>query len=294
MLPSSVTGLVISIHAPLAGCDGSYSLPAPAHPYFNPRTPCGVRPFERGLYSSSSAFQSTHPLRGATFLLLCDFAPRLISIHAPLAGCDFCSSFFCLVNSISIHAPLAGCDDLALAVQDVHDHFNPRTPCGVRPCSPPAAVRRCHFNPRTPCGVRPPLSAPPGRSSHFNPRTPCGVRRASFRAARTLFTFQSTHPLRGATIMLPVFNRALAISIHAPLAGCDSAVSLVSPNSTHFNPRTPCGVRPRSYAGSSPASRFQSTHPLRGATIAGRRHDRHADISIHAPLAGCDWFAGWY
>ena len=243
MLPSSVTGLVISIHAPLAGCDGSYSLPAPAHPYFNPRTPCGVRPFERGLYSSSSAFQSTHPLRGATFLLLCDFAPRLILIHAPLAGCDFCSSFFCLVNSISIHAPLAGGDDLALAVQDVHDHFNPRTPCGVRPCSPPAAVRRCHFNPRTTCGVRPPLSAPPGRSSHFNPRTPCGVRRSCCRYSTARWRFQSTHPLRGATPPCPWSRRTARISIHAPLAGCDPEVTRVHRQPVDFNPRTPCGVR---------------------------------------------------
>ena len=33
--------------------------------------------------------------------------------------------------------------------------------------------------------------------------------------------FQSTHPLRGATVFLQLLHGDLAISIHAPLAGCD-------------------------------------------------------------------------
>ena len=36
--------------------------------------------------------------------------------------------------------------------------------------------------------------------------------------------------------------------------------------------------------------RFQSAHPLRGATAGGSRQRRGARISIHAPLAGCDPF----
>ena len=217
-------------------------------------------------------FQSTHPLRGATACVASVTSNSSISIHAPLAGCD-CRS-----------------KDRRSSVY----YFNPRTPCGVRRSCPRRSRRPRSFQSTHPLRGATLFPASCRSSMPFQSTHPLRGATASFRAARTLFTFQSTHPLRGATIMLPVFNRALAISIHAPLAGCDSAVSLVSPNSTHFNPRTPCGVRPRSYAGSSPASRFQSTHPLRGATIAGRRHDRHADISIHAPLAGCDWFAGWY
>ena len=34
----------------------------------------------------------------------------LISIHAPLAGCDDTSEGYMLIDLISIHAPLAGCD----------------------------------------------------------------------------------------------------------------------------------------------------------------------------------------
>ena len=80
---------VISIHAPLAGCDrlGCYCLIlrpsfqsthplrgathhqahlATTAPNFNPRTPCGVRPYARHNGGTSAQFQSTHPLRGAT------------------------------------------------------------------------------------------------------------------------------------------------------------------------------------------------------------------------------------
>ena len=70
-------------------------------------------------------------------------------------------------------------------------------------------------------------------------------------------SFQSTHPLQGATATtrpmsapwpfqsthcLPMF-RALSISIHAPLAGCDLLLRRSRPCDRNFNPRTPCGVR---------------------------------------------------
>ena len=58
-------------------------------------------------------FQSTHPLRGATVALVAKAAEVAISIHAPLAGCDL---------------------RLRDEVFQVVD-FNPRTPCGVRPCN---------------------------------------------------------------------------------------------------------------------------------------------------------------
>ena len=79
---------MVSIHAPLAGCD---QLPARMGQHdrrFNPRTPCGVRlsPVLQAAYHS--AFQSTHPLRGATNVQKNNQNGCLVSIHAPLAGCD--------------------------------------------------------------------------------------------------------------------------------------------------------------------------------------------------------------
>ena len=56
----------ISIHAPLAGCDYKKDPRRYSQRYFNPRTPCGVRPNRNHRSQSRFIFQSTHPLRGAT------------------------------------------------------------------------------------------------------------------------------------------------------------------------------------------------------------------------------------
>ena len=78
--------------------------------YFNPRTPCGVRPESEYRCQSSSPFQSTHPLRGATNIYKTNYNFSAISIHAPLAGCDLKAEKADAELAISIHAPLAGCD----------------------------------------------------------------------------------------------------------------------------------------------------------------------------------------
>ena len=100
--------------------------------------------------------------------------------------------------------------------------------------------------------------------------------------------FQSAHPLRGATAGGSRQRRGARISIHAPLAGCDPFPAFPLPLGADFNPRTPCGVRPRSAIHSSSRRLFQSTHPLRGATRDYASTTSACKISIHAPLAGCD------
>ena len=98
---------------------------------FNPRTPCGVRPTRRSdrplrqlisihaplagcdvamaLWLTAKVFQSTHPLRGATQPILVVRRVVSISIHAPLAGCDDISQmiFFTISLFQSTH-PLRG------------------------------------------------------------------------------------------------------------------------------------------------------------------------------------------
>ena len=101
--------------------------------------------------------------------------------------------------------------------------------------------------------------------------------------------FQSTRPLRGATV--PVCDRRLCvvisihaphagrdagdkyitgsncISIHAPLAGCDvEHIQHTVWFSPYFNPRAPCGARHKSVVIVNSAMIFQSTRPVRGAT----------------------------
>ena len=216
----------------------------------------------------SLLFQSTHPLRGATIAALYSFSPESISIHAPLAGCDVRSARLFYPRVISIHAPLAGCDPAPLSrMSHGPRYFNPRTPCGVRPSPAWASCLRRQFQSThplrgatiwtlhncTPAGIsiHAPLAGCDSRACrssttafYFNPRTPCGVRRDADGRAPD----------------------CRAISIHAPLAGCDQECIRPIRRAFHFNPRTPCGVRPTPRALCTGSIKFQSTHPLRGAT----------------------------
>ena len=189
----------ISIHAPLAGCDIRLRTGSRLAANFNPRTPCGVRQEHKPPNTFAAQFQSTHPLRGATHSVRAVSHHALISIHAPLAGCDLCRRF---------NASCIG-------------YFNPRTPCGVR-LARPAAMTGC---------------------AGFQSTHPLRGATSSSTRMRGTGTFQSTHPLRGATIPPSETVVRMAISIHAPLAGCDAARAPTSFRSSHFNPRTPCGVR---------------------------------------------------
>ena len=124
----------ISIHAPLTGCD----LWCWRHSYkqinFNPRTPYGMRQMQDGMIHLLSLFQSTHPLRDATFILLDKLEQMDIfqSTH-PLRDATASISCCLAINSISIHAPLTGCDVLLMRLYLLAwIYFNPRTPYGMR------------------------------------------------------------------------------------------------------------------------------------------------------------------
>ena len=56
--------------------------------------------------------------------------------------------------------------------------------------------------------------------------------------------FQSTRPLRGATLSLGLDSELVEISIHAPLAGRDYLHQISFEDASYFNPRAPCGARP--------------------------------------------------
>ena len=80
--------------------------------------------------------------------------------------------------------------------------------------------------------------------------------------------FQSTLPLRGATQTAKSYTANLPISIHAPLAGSDFLNYRTIARSPYFNPRSPCGERPIFAIDPSKYILFQSTLPLRGATVS--------------------------
>ena len=58
--------LLISIHAPHAGGDVADGADAARILHFNPRPPCGGRPYMDRIYQINQEFQSTPPMRGAT------------------------------------------------------------------------------------------------------------------------------------------------------------------------------------------------------------------------------------
>ena len=213
-------------------------------------------------------FQSTLPVRGATLSPLDDYNRR--RGFNPRSPCGerrkwyFYASISC---SVSIHAPRAGSDISNAICIGFADRFNPRSPCGERRARV-GALRRAR--------------------RRFNPRSPCGERHHSNCCAVLPSPFQSTLPVRGATLS--------RLPLH--------------PDRPCFNPRSPCGERPRSANFAYGAGLFQSTLPVRGATIAHRDNadivrfqstlpvrgatghrmhsQRRPDVSIHAPRAGSD------
>ena len=213
-------------------------------------------------------FQSTLPLRGATFyrysvaLAPCDFNPRSpcgerqgnrfggsgfgrFQSTLPLRGATQEVKRVERLDLISIHAPLAGSDMIRIAWLWRCGNFNPRSPCGER------LAEYMHF-----CN----------RLLNFNPRSPCGERPNSLATSLSSRRFQSTLPLRGATRRR--WRRCHRLR--------------------YFNPRSPCGERHRYDVVFVDYLQFQSTLPLRGATAAGDLPGQDPGISIHAPLAGSD------
>ena len=119
---------------PLRGATRPASSGSACRSNFNPRAPCGARPWWCAASRRWNVFQPTRPLRGATVKLWHWIVRRNISTHAPLAGRDV----------------LCECNPSAII-----GNFNPRAPCGARRRM---AFKHCgqkeNFNPRAPCGAR--------------------------------------------------------------------------------------------------------------------------------------------
>ena len=170
-------------------------------------------------------------------------------------------------------------------------HFNPRAPCGARQNSSKAtrgqrlisihaphagrdvshlrrSLARCYFNPRAPCGARLPSPRPPSSErGNFNPRAPCGARRLDLSLPPILRLFQSTRPMRGAT--LNHWNHhhpKLNISIHAPHAGRDYFPDTVEEVVFQFQSTRPMRGATEKQPDAGKRAGFQSTRPMRGAT----------------------------
>ena len=103
--------------------------------------------------------------------------------------------------------------------------------------------------------------------------------------------FQSTRPVRGATIT-PVSGAQMPlVSIHAPRAGRDrGATCRPCRPGTCFNPRAPCGARPQmAFFRKTDADVFQSTRPVRGATVELCVRAEIGEFQSTRPVRGATW-----
>ena len=304
----------LSFAAPLAGRDRPARQSCRVRGHFNPRAPCGARRYAACAGEISTEFQSTRPLRGATFAGCrnqsrsgnfnprtpcgvrrngqCRHHQRLLHFN-PRTPCGVRPWMACLGRlgpRISIHAPLAGRDMSALSCRIGRAHFNPRAPCGVR-LEVGGGIQKLPgisiHAPLAGCDLQ--VSSHASPQSGFQSTHPLRGATTGGSGGGGTVQFQSTHPLRGATALGGGAGHLRRISIHAPLAGCDAYTSLRRAMLFHFNPRTPCGVRPFTAAAFSGETKISIHAPLAGCDDPVIGHfDALAEISIHAPLAGCD------
>ena len=286
----ALSTICVSTHAPLAGSDLPCSRCSRTGACFNPRSPCGERPTPVGHGTTTTKFQPTLPLRGATQGGHVGAHQLGVSTHAPLAGSDYAGVVLPPTIIVSTHAPLAGSDGFGGSVgcrNRVSTHAplaGSDGPCCARGVAghgvsthAPLAGSDTHREGALPCQVtfqptlplrgatRQELPQRRGRAC-FNPRSPCGERLPAAWAFAATFLFQPTLPLRGATSASPPVGMAIQFQPTLPLRGATEAILSYRAVRICFNPRSPCGERHLSY---SPPG-------------------RHIAVSTHAPLAGSD------
>ena len=216
--------MMISIHAPIVGCDNHMENRKEEKKDFNPRTHRGVRPELMDGMTRQQKFQSTHPSWGATLGGTIKLQGESISIHAPIVGCDSRKTIqflhFCIFQSthpswgatqnvrcssgytvISIHAPIVGCDNE-------------------------------------------PWTSIHGQQIFQSTHPSWGATKQIIKQIINL-KFQSTHPSWGATKTTKEIDNLGKISIHAPIVGCDLRMPRRFWTASNFNPRTHRGVRHR-------------------------------------------------
>ena len=148
-------------------------------------------------------------------------------------------------------------------------HFNPRTPYGMRPKKQEASLLICLiFQSTHPLRDATLVTWSNQNKTHkFQSTHPLRDATGQDKDDNRNRKFQSTHPLRDATTFFLSLYYNIWISIHAPLTGCDCRYIIAV-----------CSFC------------IISIHaPLTGCDLSiWYIHIRISDISIHAPLTGCD------
>ena len=100
----------------------------------------------------------------------------------------------------------------------------------------------------------------------FNPHSPCGERLLYRLSVLGVLSFQSTLPMRGATVSGIQTMVGNMFSIHTPHAGSDTSAENRNRSFKIFNPHSPCGERRK----------------------RNKQRYRENNFSIHTPHAGSD------
>ena len=169
-------------------------------------------------------FQSTLPMRGATFMLSNLTHKKEFQSTLPMRGATARRANWSRCVLISIHTPHAGSDSINLYLVSAPYEFQSTLPmrgatligccCIVRHVisihTPHAGSdvmvldaqfsRGPNFNPHSPCGERRQGGLDIARKQqYFNPHSPCGERLDGRQSFIAFVLFQSTLPMRGAT-----------------------------------------------------------------------------------------------
>ena len=100
--------------------------------------------------------------------------------------------------------------------------------------------------------------------------------------------FQSTPPVKAATLHHPRFARASTISIHAAREGGDATVPSSKKQGLIFQSTPPVKAATRADIIRDFTERFQSTPPVKAATRTPLAAPHQYAISIHAAREGGD------
>ena len=189
---------------------------------------------------------------------------------------------------VSIHAPHAGRDLPPHSVSTPTICFNPRAPCGARPVHTNSIAGFPMFQSTRP--MRGATRTGRTQSPHLLFQSTRPMRGATFSGIPLIKVvwFQSTRPMRGATSPRPIPTVSVALQSPRPMGGATSPWIRACTGRRGFNPRAPCGARPTEGWIFKPCLRFQSTRPMRGATLGNSSNGRDLWVSIHAPHAGRD------
>ena len=142
--------------------------------------------------------------------------------------------------------PVWGATHIFSSEHDGTANFNPRSPCGERPCVSAFAARARIFQSTLPVWgathCRRQLSS---ASFHFNPRSPCGERRYQQHLGHHQPAISIHAPRVGSDAALRGYscqNRAFQSTL--PVWGATPGVQVLHREHNDFNPRSPCGERP--------------------------------------------------